>query len=145
MSSEAVAQLNAAGWYPGRAVDVSDEMARYKTDGYEITPQLIQFLTEFSGLVVRAENNNVPIEVDPIHLLNRITIELCLDYAALAGTALVPVAQNYAMKILLGGNGRFYGGYDDLFGFLGNTFPEVIDSIFNTDPPRPLDMRVPDW
>ncbi|RJQ70245.1 hypothetical protein D5S17_29500 [Pseudonocardiaceae bacterium YIM PH 21723] len=62
--------LRASGWTPGRAVDTSKWQAGFQRAGHAMPVCVVDFLTEFGGIVVTESGTGIttarePFEIDP--------------------------------------------------------------------------------
>lgn len=144
MNQQLTTELENAGWYPGRVVDVQSDLEAYRAEGYEIWDGLADALREYSGLSISGPANNHPVIIGAEPAIRSIGAEDVPGYAALAKARLTPIAVYYAMTIFMSPDGRFWGGHGDLFGFLSAEITDVLDSILNQPGSNSLDMIVED-
>ncbi|MBB1153083.1 SUKH-3 domain-containing protein [Amycolatopsis dendrobii] len=126
--------LRRAGWTPGRAVDISDDVRALERAGIGIFPGAIEFLREYSGIKVRwNRSSGFPddLEVSAARSRESLDPRWVAIYAERAGTALVPVgeANRGYLVVLVGEDGRWFGGFDDAFGELGDDFLSSLDGL----------------
>ncbi len=152
VTDDAMARLRAAGWHPGRRVDITRAVHALEADGHQVSSELRRFLAEYDRLevtekprpgVLRREQN-----------LRRITFaatetggvdaEWARAYEDVVGCRLAPVGGYSHMTIYHGADGKFYGGFDREFGLLGRDVADVVAGILFEDPPRRLTLVV-EW
>lgn len=70
-SRETERVLRAAGWYPGRRIDVSGWVCELEESGFLMHEAAVEFLSEFGGLRVNVHGPGIscvkePFELDPL-------------------------------------------------------------------------------
>jgi hypothetical protein len=136
-------QLLRSGWFPGRHIDLENEVAVLNAEGYELWDGLLVFLAEYSGLVVNADDAATPsVWIDAARAASEVYAEWSRAYSAMIRSALAPVGGQSHMTIYLSEDGEFYGGFDNQYGRLGSNFRELIDVLLNEDPPTTMLDRV---
>ncbi|MGW4400238.1 SUKH-3 domain-containing protein [Amycolatopsis nivea] len=126
--------LTKAGWTPGREVDVSGYVHALERAGIEVFPGAIEFLREYSGLSVHwTRSSGFPgdLQLSVARLIENFDPRWVAIYADRAGTELVPVgeASRGHLLVLVGEDGRWFGGFDDAFGELGDDFLSCLDEL----------------
>lgn len=144
VQEHAEAQLQRAGWRPGRRVNIDNAVAALRADGHAVWPDLLQLLEEFDGLTISTSRNHNPVVLDAAAATAGIATDWVREYAGVIGAVLTPIGEYSHMTIYYNQNGAFYGGFDRDFGCLGHTVIEVVDHVLNTDPPPPFDLTVLD-
>ena len=135
-------QLLRSGWFPGRHIDLENEVAVLDAEGYELADGLLVFLAEYSGLVVRADDATQSVWIDAARSASEVDAQWNRAYSAMIRSALAPVGGYSHMTIYLSEAGEFYGGFDYEYGRLGSNFRELIDVLLNEDPPATMLDRV---
>ncbi|MDE7294561.1 MAG: SUKH-3 domain-containing protein [Oscillospiraceae bacterium] len=121
LSDTAKQQLQKAGWYEGRKIDVSHYEKRFTELGYEFFPAARRFLEEFGDLhIVDRLNwdhikpgcigiNTSSTELEEIELW---PMEYCGDFIEKVGKKVVPVAiiDHENIEIYISEDGKFYEG-----------------------------------
>ncbi|MFE3173450.1 SUKH-3 domain-containing protein [Amycolatopsis sp. NPDC059090] len=129
--------LRQAGWTSGRDVDISDDLRSLAEAGIEVFPGAISFLREYSGLSMswkRASGFPDDLWISASRVVGSFDPRWVAIYADRAGTALVPVGeanQGYLL-VLAGEDGRWFGGFDDAFGELGDDFLSCLDGLLSS-------------
>lgn len=113
--------LELSGWNSKRSVDISFDLNLLKEHGYSVHDRTIEFLKEFSNLIISFTNKRNQIE-DDITLVVKNGIELEVmerlieDYSPrLNGENLNIIGTAYRdyFVLMMGESGAIYGGYDD--------------------------------
>ena len=128
------ADLRSVGWFPGRKVNIEEDVAALARDGIEGWPALWEFLEEFSGLAFRGHASNRTLSVDAKSATAGIDPRWGEDYGRELGVSLAPVGQHSMMTLFLGADGNFYGGFGAEYGRLGASFQETLDGVLNHEP-----------
>lgn len=137
--------LLAGGWTPGRRVDVASDLAAYQEEEYEFEPwpELEAFLTEYSGIGVWEGDPRSTIWIDGAAAAKAADPGWAEAYEEVLRTQLAPVGGYQPMFLFLGRDGRLYGGFDREFGYLGETLPEAMNSIWHPEG-RHFEYRITD-
>ena len=127
------ATLVAAGWRPDRAVSVDRAVRALHGAGHMVWPGLLDFLKRFVGLHVSFEVGD---QADWFWFDPERAIALCWaswvdEYKARAGQVVVPIGYGARdhMLLLLGEDGTWFGGYDDVVGVLGYDVEGMLDAL----------------
>jgi hypothetical protein len=127
--------LASAGWQPSRREDAVDVIATVASHGYDVGPKLALLIANVVGVTLQFMRSA---HTDYIVFDPRRATELSFrawvdDYSERAGTPLVPLGfSNHEHLLLLAADdGRWFGGFDDEFGQLGRSVPELVDTIIN--------------
>ncbi|MBP2474253.1 hypothetical protein JOF53_003125 [Crossiella equi] len=132
----AIAMLKKAGWFPGRRVSAERDISVLQSEGYSLFPKAEEFLAEFTGLRLEIENESQDeIFFSAAYVCESMFFfEWSVEYSQRAGVRMIPagVAEEY-LTLLVGEDGRWFGGFDGEFGLLGDDIFEAIDS-FVTNP-----------
>ncbi|MFE0024190.1 SUKH-3 domain-containing protein [Amycolatopsis sp. NPDC059021] len=129
--------LRRGGWKPGRDVSVGEDLRALWEEGHLVFPAAIDFLREYSGLVLTWERDGSPDDVwfSAAAICAQAASGWVADYSARAGTTLVPVgaANRGYLMLLLGENGHWFGGFDDAFGEVGEDLLSCLDNLVLTN------------
>ncbi|WP_093526435.1 SUKH-3 domain-containing protein [Streptomyces sp. PalvLS-984] len=142
LSSPVREALLAAGWRPGRSVDVSDTIARLTLSGYVIHENFISFVREFWGLEIRPAlaagpnfMNDEPYWVSPDRGVRYLDEALLLE--DVFGENHNPVGWWLSSShVFMGASGSVRAYLDGLVWELGETPFEALE--FAVRPTRPL-------
>jgi hypothetical protein len=127
---DALALLHEAGWFPGRNVDVTSDLAALAAEGFEITAAAHNFLREFSGLDITWETKDNSLIVNGATVARDADIGWCNAYSTEIGSRLVPVAEYAHMTLYVDSDGGLWGGVGNEYGQVGSTLAEAIERIF---------------
>ena len=132
--------LQRAGWFPGRRIDVADDLEFVKSEGFTVTPAAERFLQEYSGLVIDWETNRNPIVISGREVARGVDAGWCDAYSKAIGVVLSPVGEYSHMSIYIDPAGALWGGSDSEYGLLGS----LMDLIRGTflEPPTPFDRHL---
>jgi len=129
----AIIALKNAGWSPTRSVDISKDIAALTREGVPQFKAIVDFLREYSGLVINFDRAGEP---DEIWFSGERASELMApdwieDYSQRSGVQLAPVGAAYGeyLTLLIAEDGSWYGGFDDEFGSMGNNFLDTLENI----------------
>jgi hypothetical protein len=138
---DALALLHEAGWFPGRNVDVTRDLAALAAEGFEMTAAAQEFLREFSGLDIASETKDNSLIVNGATVARDADIGWCDAYSTEIGSRLVPVAEYAHMTLYVDLDGGLWGGVGNEYGQVGSTLVEAIERIFFRGGQR-LDRRL---
>lgn len=130
--------LRRCGWDQGRLVDVTSALAGIRRAGYPIWPELTEFLSEFNGLTIESADGARRLTIDATQAARNADQGWLSDYSRVAGCDLSPVGEYSHMIFLMGRDGRFYGGFDNAFGPMGEDFRGAVSGLLEEVPPRAL-------
>jgi hypothetical protein len=133
MTDEVRRVLVAAGWYENRHVSIDEDLSALTAEGYAVWPELLAFLREFSGLNVRTVDGLAVLEIGASLACTRLWRHWADKYEAEIGRRLAPVGYYSEMAVMAAEDGRFYGGFDDLFGALGDCLTEMLTAILKRE------------
>lgn len=122
--------LRNAGWFPGRTVDVSRDLAALSAAGYEITPAAAKFLAEYSGLTIVGDTKSNPLIIDGAFVAGDVDPEWGSAYAEAIGTTLVAVGEYSHMTLYIDAEAGLWGAFDSEYGRGGSSLEEVVQGIF---------------
>ena len=129
----AIGALRGAGWLPGRRVEIGADLASFREEQCGTFDRALEFLREYSGLTIIFDRDGEPDELwfSGARACDLIFPEWIDDYSRRTGMALVPVGATNGeyLVILIGEDGSFYGGFDDVFGSLGASLLEMIENV----------------
>ncbi|MFD2010498.1 SUKH-3 domain-containing protein [Streptomyces narbonensis] len=134
--------LLAAGWRPGRCVDIADTVERLTLAGYAIHENFISFMREFRGLEIQPAlaagpnfMNDEPYWVSPNRGVRYLDEALLLE--SVFGENHNPVGWWLSSShVFMGASGRVRAYLDGLVWELGETPYEALE--FAVRPTRPL-------
>jgi hypothetical protein len=133
----AISALREAGWYPNRRVDITKDLTALEQKGYSVFEVVIEFLQEYSGLTVNFDHHGDPDEAwfSGSRACNLMAPPWVEDYSRRAGVRLLPVGAVFDehLTLLIGADGSWYGGFDDIFGSRGANFFELIENIIKDE------------
>ncbi|MDR2493102.1 MAG: SUKH-3 domain-containing protein [Coriobacteriales bacterium] len=139
MSLSGVTQeyLDDAGWGENRRVDTSAYLDRLQEEGYVVSPFVEEFLARFGGLellqpLYNRENKFEKLHFDPLRTCDIVFRDEVEESEHKAGESLVVVgmAYNEYFVLMLSESGKMYGAYDNFLALVGNTYEEVLDTMF---------------
>lgn len=137
---DAVTLLRRSGWFPGRNVDVTDELAFIAAEGFQATPAAEGFLSQYSGLQIAWESKSNPLILSGRVAARGVDSAWCDAYSAAIGLTLSPVGQYSNMTVYIDPTGELWGGFDDDYGRVGSLL-DVIRGTF-LEPPTPFDRHL---
>lgn len=135
---DATRALEDAGWRADRRVLIDSDVSALENDGYETWPEAEDFLREFSRLIVsfqrRGKQDTVWFDAAKAAALS--WKDWVDDYSGRAGLRLLPVgfAHRDHLLVMLGEDGRFFGGYDDYFAELGTDPIDLVQGLLDERP-----------
>jgi SUKH-3 immunity protein len=122
-----------SGWVPGRSRSPGQDVATLEENGFPVGGRVNEFLREYGGLVVKYFRNGREdrVEFDVNEACAQVDPDWVVEYSMRAGVPLSPVgfANHGHLLLLLGQDGRFFGGFDDFFGYLGSSPREMISRL----------------
>ena len=134
--------LAAAGWYPGRRVDISGELRALEQAGHPALRAVAEVLTEYSDLVVVSASGDRRLWISGTRAAAESDVDWCMAYSGGLGLRLVPVGGHSHMTILVDEAGGFWGGFDHEYGRLGDTVEDVIHGELIATPTVRFDRRL---
>lgn len=138
---DALTLLHEAGWFPGRNVDVTGDLAVLTAEGFEITTAAHDFLREYSGLDITWETKDNPLIVNGATVARDADVGWCEAYSTEIGSRLVPVAEYAHMTLYVDPDGGLWGGVGNEYGQVGSSLVDVIERIF-LKPGQGFDRRL---
>jgi hypothetical protein len=127
--------LRLAGWTSDRHVSITDELAALEGQGHPVFPVLVEFLESYSGLSLAVDHDDRQdaIRFSAARACAGIGTAWVLDYSARERVRLAPVGECYRqhLTLLLGEDGRVYGGYDNEFGRMGDTVLAALANLID--------------
>lgn len=134
--------LLSAGWYPGRQVDVVDQIAALEAEEFTVTDAAAAFLREFSDLSLVGPGNRNPLEIGGPDLPLDADSGWCDLYADAIGTALTPVGEYSNLVLFIAADGKFWGGFENEYGCAGSSLDDVLRGLFIDSPGWKFDRWV---
>ncbi len=125
--------LRRSGWYPGRCVDIRNDVKILEAEGFISNQTAISILESFAGLFVKAPPGGIspyPTEIlfDPVEAASG-ELDRTEPWTAHIGSNLFPIAEdNNGSVIWVAGDGKFYIGREFGLYFLGNNTFEAMDA-----------------
>lgn len=136
--------LRRAGWTAGRHVDVEGALRELSESGHFVVVPARAFLARYSGLVVTSEDGRKTIEIDGSAAARHTNPDWCVAYAEGIGRSVTPIGEYSHMTLLIDEVGVFWGGFDDLYGVMGEDILEVVRELLIGPLTRRLDRKVAD-
>ena len=131
--------LTAAGWTPGRRISIDEWVSQLLTEGYTPTPLAVELLANLGGLVVHlpADPPRNPyshdLVFDPIYFGSG-ERDRVVEWESVLGIGLVPIGHvTQAYPLWVTGPGAVYYGHEFGLFSLGDSFPEALDRLLNSD------------
>ncbi len=129
--------LRAAGWFPGRRVDVTAWTARLESEGIRCFPAAAAALAALGGLHVkppprpRAPVAPTDVLFDPVAAASG-EADRSVDWQRAAGVPLFPLGEAYGFRcLLLGLNEHVYVDHEVAqLALVGRSFGEAADALF---------------
>ncbi|NHZ95130.1 SUKH-3 domain-containing protein [Massilia sp. CCM 8734] len=125
-------------WTPHREVLPAPFLACLVADGYTVFPKAKQFFQRFGGLggdmpAYRVEGALDRIDFDPARAIACTCRETVREYEARVQEqlAVIGMAYNGYMTLLLSESGRMFGGYDDFLCLIGTDVQDGMNKLFN--------------
>ena len=140
--TDAQGLLAKAGWFPGRRVEVDSMLSELELAGHVLVSPVGDFFSEFSGLVIFAEDDRKSVSIDGHDAARRTDRGWCVAYADGIGSPVTPVGEYSNMVLMMDESGAFWGGYDDLYGFMGSDIVDLIGELLLGSGMRQLDREV---
>jgi hypothetical protein len=131
-----------SGWKPGRQVEVDGMLHELALAGHTLVAPVAGFLREFSGLTVVADDGHRRLQIDGYKAARLADLEWCAAYARGIGRSVTPVGEQSHMLLLMDESGAFWGGFDDLYGLLGDDIIDLVSGLLVGPPSRRLDRVV---
>ena len=139
---DATSLLRDAGWYPGRSVDVTDDLKALVAEGYEMSAAAVEFLRQYSHLRILEPNNLNPLLIDGVLAARNADPAWCEAYSGAIGSPLLPVGEYSHMTLMIDPEGGLWGGFDNDFGRGGSSLPELLQGMFIDRPCWKFDRSV---
>ncbi|MGL4420960.1 MAG: SUKH-3 domain-containing protein [Gemmataceae bacterium] len=123
--------LTAAGWDPGRRVDITEWLAEFALSGYFVSPLAIDLLATFGGLVLVSPafeimRSPAPVTINPMRALDGRPV----FYERKIGESLTPFAEDKDSTVIyVSPSGAFYGHHESDFVCYGTTMPESFENV----------------
>lgn len=133
--------IERAGWTPGRRIDVGDALASLQTDEFDVVSVARGFLVEYSGLTITSQDGARALLIDGLTAARNSDPEWCAAYSSAIGMPVTPVGQYSHMVLLIDETGRFWGGFDSAYGFLGDDIDDVVRGLLVEPGSRQLDRE----
>ncbi|MFC5266850.1 SUKH-3 domain-containing protein [Kribbella qitaiheensis] len=139
---DADVMLSAAGWFPGRLVDVGRAEHAYASQGFTMHDSGLAVLQEFSELVVQGDDGRQSLWFDGERALHGRDLAWSRAYSEDSGHNLLPVGEYSHAVILVDEGGGLWGGFDDLYGQLADSVVDLVHELF-IEPSRRFDRQLP--
>jgi hypothetical protein len=135
--------LRASGWWPGRHIELTSEVAVLEDEGIEPWPEFLAFLEQYAGLEIKSDDGTQMLWIDGARAARETDPEWTRAYSDRIGSVLAPVGGHSHMTIYLGRDGEFYGGFDREYGRLASSMEELLNALFNRGgPPARLEYEL---
>jgi hypothetical protein len=128
--------LGEAGWHADRAVDTREYEEALKTEGYDVTTPVRDFLARFGGLRVVYPHPKEPRESNDLHFdvhtaISSVFPEWADYYAQRIGASvcLIGQAERGHLALLMAPDGNVYGGYAEFLVWIGGSGEEAIEAL----------------
>ncbi|WP_336785881.1 SUKH-3 domain-containing protein [Paenibacillus sp. MMO-177] len=128
--------LHSSGWSATYKVDVSEYIKALKEEFYLVNELIINFLTQYGGMVIehpayRVPNKTTSFHFNPNKAINHINKERVETYEERINSALVVIGEAYNehLFLMMTPSGEIYGALDDYLTFLGNNPIEAIEAL----------------
>jgi hypothetical protein len=131
-----------AGWTPDRRIDVGGELAELEEAGFAVVPSVVGFLEKYTGLTISSKDGTRTLLIDGRQAARHAGPEWCAAYAEAIGLSVTPVGEYSHMVLVIDATGRFWGGFDAAYGFLGDDIAEVVHGLLVEPGSRRLDHEV---
>jgi hypothetical protein len=140
MMSELVDKvLREAGWDPERLRSSEGDLILLGDNQFPVGEQLGGFLSEYGDLAVKYVRNGQEdgAVIDVRNACAWADPEWVREYSERAGTVLSPIgyANHQHLILLMGEDGRFFGGFGDFLGYLGESGREMIERLATQEIP----------
>jgi hypothetical protein len=125
--------LRDAGWTSDRRIEVAEQVDALRAAGFETWNALADHLASFDGLTFEETSVTRDVVLDARRAASEADPFWTLRYAGVSGVRLAPVGFAYRghLTLLLAEDGRFFGGYDDWFGTVGDDFESALSALLN--------------
>ncbi|MFI1106299.1 SUKH-3 domain-containing protein [Streptomyces melanogenes] len=111
--------LEGIGWFPGRCVDLQDDLEAWSTEGYAASGSVLEFMAECSGLQFDyprhpAVGGTHGCLVAGAFSAQQVARSLVMDYEERLGVELCPIgyAASGSLFLYMAPDGATYGGHD---------------------------------
>jgi hypothetical protein len=131
-------RLRRAGWYPGRAVDITRYCTCWHSRGIRVNEPAESFCTEFGdleihhppGIVIRGHEYTDFTRFDVKGAVEGISDEVIAAYSRIASEDLCPVGNNRShMTVFVAPSGHLLAGVDNYLYILGRSSIEALNHI----------------
>lgn len=124
-----------AGWTNDRRVDVERHIAALEEQNFSVGSATSELISNIAALTIRFSRagRSDKIRIDPSVAVRAVAKAWVDDYSDRVGTALLPMglSNHEHLLLLVAEDGRWFGGFDDEFGFLGPSVRVMVDTLAN--------------
>lgn len=134
-SQRALECLHAAGWLPGRSIDIRPVMAAYARNDYHPDPHVVDFLRQFNGLQLIYPHSRVRHNLDGC----RFDAETAAmggplwvrEYEQTLGEKLIPIGEAFHehMLLMMTSSSSIYAAFEDTLCIVGIDYVDAINNL----------------
>lgn len=131
LSARAKAVFERVGWFEGRRVDVSAQVAALEAEGWVTNPFALEFLKTFDGLG-KISQSNAKINTDSLEFTPSDGIEqlpLYSDWLETSNLSFFPIGLQNAWSIFIDKEGLIYQDFYGDIHRLGDDFTSCLDKL----------------
>ena len=139
---EAIDLLRAAGWRPGRSLDISADLAALEAKGFPVTAAAEGFLREFSKLTMLVPGALNPLVIDGLIAARDASVGWGEAYSAALECQLVPVGEYSNLMFWIDPDGGIWATFDDDYGRAGTSLAEMVQGLFFEPDGWRLDRKI---
>ena len=134
--------LQAAGWRPGRSVDVTEDLAALGSEGFPVNAVAEAFLREYSHLTIQMPGKSNPLTIDGVVAARHAFVSWGEAYSAAIGQAVVPVGEYSNLMFWIDPDGSIWASFDDDYGRAGASLLEMVQGLFFDPDGWRLDRKI---
>ncbi len=136
LEQQTIACLRAAGWEPGRRLDVRSFVEVLAGDGYAVFPPVEEFVAAFGNLTISFPHYRDPTIIDHCHFdvaqaVRNVFPENVSYWSDRVGDPLCPIGEAFSnhMTLLIADDGAMYGGFEETLVKLGDNGDEALNNL----------------
>ena len=136
---DVIALLIKSGWYEGRKVNRALLVQLLRSNGYEVSDKVLDFLESYEGIVIHFynpmngfENDDITVSVEQGNEL--LTSDAVVEeYEPRVGSKLCVIGTAYRnyMALLMDDAGRVFAEFDGFLIKLGNSWLDAVEAVIN--------------